>query len=177
MCIRDSVYRVNPQEFLRYLQANYGVNVNVNVNQLPGVVGGGNLVGGGVTGGASGNALDLLLTNIFSPVWQRNFGAPFANDPFFNNGQSNGFRFNTDGSCANLNNGGLTTNFGSIQSINGNVITARGNDGSNYNLNLGACSRIEMMGRGAMPKAGNQIYWRGNFDGSSNYDVASCTMW
>ena len=158
------VYRVNPEEFLRYLQANYGGNVDVNVNQL----GGGNL---------SGNALDLLLTSIFSPVWQRNYGAPFSNDPFFNNGQSNGFRFNTDGSCGNIRNNGGAMNYGTVRSISGNVIQATGHDGNQYDLNLGACSRIEMLNRGGIAQAGDQIYWRGNFDGRNSYDVASCTMW
>ena len=118
------VYRVNPEEFLSYLQTNYGVSV-----------------GSGSSALGTGSSLDLMLTNIFSPVWQRSYGAPFSSDPYFSNGQSSGFQFSTDGSCGGMNNN-LSSNYGSIQSINGNVINAVRNDGRNYNVNLGGCSRV-----------------------------------
>lgn len=70
------VYRVNPDEFLRYLQNNYGVSVSRNTGAISNL-------NTNIQGGASGSSLDLLLTNIFSPVWQRSFGSPFSNDPYF----------------------------------------------------------------------------------------------
>jgi hypothetical protein len=71
------VYRVDPSEFLRYLQNNYGVSVGSNSGITRSI--NGNLQGGA----GSGSSLDLLLTNIFSPVWQKSFGSPFSSDPYF----------------------------------------------------------------------------------------------
>lgn len=49
----------------------------------------------------------------------------------------------------------------------------QGQDGNDYTLNLGTCSRLQNANNRDLPQAGNSIYWRGQNLSNNSINVQS----
>ena len=145
------VYVVRGESFATYLQSAYGQSVNV--------------VPGGV------RAADYMFypSNIFSAVWTSAFGYPFVLSDFNTSDNS----FANDFNC--LNPSQLQSSQGTITGISAHSMNVRGNNGNTYNLNLGACTRIESATR--VPQVGQTAVFKGVPSSAGGYNVYAVSCW
>jgi ribosomal protein L9 len=155
----DIVYTFNPNNFESYFNGFYGINAYSNfVAQYQGV-----------------RPSTLYGYNMFSDQWANLYGRPFQSDLqlAYANGLITNYSFLTDFQCSNYQS--LINLDGKIQSIAGNVITVVDSNGKTYDLQLGACSRINGVNQ-YYPTIGNLIEWRGvnNYDNKYYVHTATC---
>lgn len=122
--------------------------------------------------------IEISSINIFSDSWKQNYGSCFEKDiasKAQNYKTDKTFGFDSDFSCSSEFSKVESKN-GVIQSINANSVVVKGDDGNNYTLRLGSCSRFEGQGKDFIPKVGNNILWKGSKT-TSSYNLHSCTCY
>lgn len=123
--------------------------------------------------------VEISSINIYSDLWKQNYGSCFAQDiatKAQNYKTDNTFGFASDFSCSSSL-GSAESKSGVISNITANSVTVKGDDGNNYSLKLGSCSRFEGQGKDFVPKVGNNIVWKGAKNASSGYNLHSCTCY
>ncbi len=116
---------------------------------------------------STANKVRFNTIDVQSDPWTQEYGQSFERTESLNNR----FLHQADFSC--LNNSQLSLGAGTIRSISGRKITADWN-GRSTTLDLGSCSKIEVVGRRRTPRVGQRIYWRGRNNGRG-YNVFSAT--
>lgn len=114
--------------------------------------------------------------DIFSNQWVKAYGASFANDvaTAYNSGVITDYSFLTDFKCSQYDS--LTSLGAKITSINNNIIYATGADGTQYQLQLGACSRLNGVSQ-YVPQIGSTINWSGVLSYGNKYLVHTGTCY
>lgn len=117
----------------------------------------------------------IYTYDIFSDDWSNNYGQAFGGqiEYAYNGGIDTGYSFNNDFQCSNYDN--LMSMGGNIEKIEGDIIYANDNQNNNYELQLGACSRINGLNKN-YPQIGDNINWRGvpNYDNKYYVHTATC---
>lgn len=85
------------------------------------------------------------------------------------------FGFDSDFSCSNEFSS-VETKSGVIKNISANSIVVKGDDGKDYTLRLGSCSRFEGPGKDFVPKVGHNILFKGSKT-TSAFNLHSCTCY
>jgi predicted nuclease with TOPRIM domain len=156
----DLVYTFNPTQFQSFFNGFYGINAYSNFIQVYKNVAG---------------PLNVYGYNIFSEQWAQSYGKPYETDVqlAYNNGLITDYSFSSDFQCSNYQS--LINGSGKINNISGNLVLVADKDGKIYELQLGACSRINGVNQ-QMPKVGNSIEWRGvkNYDTKYFIHTATC---
>ena len=122
--------------------------------------------------------IEISSINVFSDLWKKNYGSCFEKDIVSrskNYKSDKSFAFDSDFLCSEGFSAAETKN-GVIQNISANSVTVRGDDGKDYSLKLGACSRFEGQGRDFVPRKGHNILWKGSAHKGS-YNLHSCTCY
>lgn len=156
----DLVYNFNPTQFQSYFNGFYGINAYSNFIQVYKDVAG---------------PLNVYGYNIFSDQWAQTYGKPYETDVqlAYTNGLITDYSFSSDFQCSNYQS--LINGSGKINNISGNLVLVADRDGKIFELQLGACSRINGVNQ-QMPKVGNSIEWRGvkNYDTKYFIHTATC---
>lgn len=122
--------------------------------------------------------VEISTINIFSDIWKQNYGSCFEKDiasKAQNYKTDKTFGFDSDFSCSSEL-GNVETKSGVIQSINANSVVVKGDDGKDYTLRLGSCSRLEGPGKDFVPRKGNNILFKGSRT-TSSFNLHSCTCY
>lgn len=137
----ELVYTFNPTQFQSYFNGFYGINAYANFIQVYKDVSG---------------PLNVYSYNIFSDQWAQTYGKPYESDVqlAYNNGLITDYSFTSDFQCSNYQS--LINGSGKINNISGNTVLVADSTGKVYELQLGACSRINGVNQ-QMPKVGNSI--------------------
>ena len=143
---KDIMYSFNSTQFQSYFNGFYGIDAYSNFvssNKNP--------------------AVSLYGYNIFSDQWASTYGRPYLSDiqSAYSTGMITDYSFNSDFQCSNYQN--LINLNGRINRIEGNTIYATDGKGKIYELQLGACSRVNGINQ-YFPSTQNQISWRGVLD-------------
>lgn len=137
----DIVYTFNPTQFQSFFNGFYGINAYSNF----------------VSAYKENNQnLSLYGYNIFSDQWAQLYGRPYESDVrlAYSTGLITNYSFNSDFQCSNYQS--LINSSGKINGIQGNIILVMDPLGKLYELQIGACSRINGLNQ-YYPKVGNQI--------------------
>jgi hypothetical protein len=114
--------------------------------------------------------------DIFSNQWVKTYGASFANDvaTAYNSGVITDYSFLSDFKCSQYDS--LVSLGAKITKIDSNIIYATGSDGTNYQLQLGACTRLNGVSQ-YYPTIGSAINWNGVLSYGNKYLVHTATCY
>jgi hypothetical protein len=156
----DLVYTFNPTQFQSYFNGYYGVNAYTSFAS---------------TYKNTTSPSSLYGYNIFSNQWAQIYGQPYQSDVqlAYSNGLITNYSFSSDFQCSNYQS--LINSSGKISNITGNTMFVADASGKLYELQLGACSRVNGVNQ-YYPQVGNQIQWRGvqNYDTKYFVHTATC---
>ena len=120
--------------------------------------------------------VEISAVGVFSDLWKQNYGSIFEKE-IASKGQNwrsnNSFRFDSDFSCSSEI-GRLESRSGVIEGIRSNEVRVRGDDGREYTLRLGSCSRFEGAGKDFLPRKGHNVLFNGAQNGGL-FNMHSCT--
>jgi hypothetical protein len=122
--------------------------------------------------------IEITTINVFSDAWKNSYGSCFQKDiesRAQNYKSDKSFGFDNDFSCSGEY-GNVETKSGVIQNISSSNINVRGDDGRDYTLKLGSCSKFEGQGKDFVPRKGHNIFWKGS-NKSGSYNLHSCTCY
>jgi len=114
--------------------------------------------------------------DIFSNQWIQKYGASFTSDvtTAYSSGVITDYSFLSDFKCSQYDS--LIAMGGKITKIDSNVVYATGADGTNYQLQLGACSRLTGANQ-YYPSVGSSINWSGVLSYGNRYLIHTATCY